>query len=313
MDENNSGAVRRGRLTLAPTLESLEGRRLMSAGVPQVSVKEVTIKGTVELLVTGTNRADIINITDNGTGTAGNVTVSVGDGQTYVSTSPIGAIYVLGKGGNDQVTYNLTGTLVAPQSVVVNLGAGNDQFTANLTGDIDNPTGLDLEAYGDAGNDTLTINQTGKTLEGSVFPFLDGGAGNDTLTYNGTGNIASGASLMPGLAGDAGNDTITSHYTGQIDGNYVYNLTADGGSGNDTIVDTIDATAGSTGSIGSGASSPAAVLGDGGNDQILYTIDAPATMSGVNAVAVGGAGKDVVERTSNVTGDKSNETDTIVS
>ena len=272
MDENKLAASRKRRIATRPRLEPLEGRNLMAASASQVGFKEVANGSVVDLIITGTNKADVIGISDNGTGATGNITVSFGGGQTYVSQSVISVIEVQGKGGNDQVTYNLNGNLIADRSVVVDLGAGNDQFTANLTGAEAAPTGLDLEAYGDAGNDQLTINQPGMVQSGSVIPYLDGGAGNDTLTYNGTGTVVPGASLLPGLSGGTGNDTIKSSYTGIIGGNYIYNLTIDGGAGNDNISDDVHVLAGSPGTVGTDSTTPAVVLGGAGNDQIHFAV-----------------------------------------
>ena len=43
------------------------------------------------------------------------------------------------------------------------------------------------------------------------------------------------------------------------------------------------------------------------------TVDPGAAPAGLNAVVVGGAGKDTVQRTANVLGDPTNEKDTITS
>jgi Ca2+-binding RTX toxin-like protein len=315
MDENKWVASRKRRFATSLRLEPLEGRRLLAASASQVGIKEVATSGVVDLVITGTNKADVIGISDNGTGAAGNITVSLGGGRTYVSQSAITVIQVKGQGGDDQVSYDLNGDLTAARTVLVDLGAGNDQFTANLNGAVANPTGLDLEAYGDAGNDQMTINQSGASQAGNVIAYLDGGAGNDTLTYNGTGNIASGASLLPGLSGGAGNDTLKSSYAGVDDGNYIYNLSIDGGAGNDNISDDVHLLAGSTGTVGSGTATPAAVLGSAGNDQIRFAVevDPGAAPAGVSAVVAGGTGKDTVQHTSNVLGDPTNEKDTFIS
>jgi Ca2+-binding RTX toxin-like protein len=312
--KGNAGTSRRGRHVLRPCAETLEGRRLLAAGAAHVGIREVTSKGAVDLIITGTNKADVITINDNGTGSPGNITVTLGNGSTYTSQGAVSTIEVSGRGGNDQVTYNLTGELVVPRSVLVDLGAGNDTFVGNVAGAINNPTGLDLEAYGDSGNDSLSIVQSAPTLQGTFFPYLEGDGGNDTLNFQSTSDISAGANIGPGLSGGSGNDTITSNYSGVVDGNYIYNLTASGGAGNDIINDTVNVAAGSTGTIGSSSSTPAVVEGGGGNDQITFAVnvDPTATQVQVNAVAVGGPGKDVVKRTTNVLSDPSNESDLIL-
>ncbi len=313
----NVGASRWGgkAKALRPCAEPLEGRRLLTAGAAQVGIKEIATSGGVELLIIGTNQADAITINDNGTGNAGNITVLLGNGTTYTSQGAISSIAVEGKGGNDQVAYNLTGALVAPRTVVVDFGAGNDQFRGDIAGAIDNPTGLELEVFGDTGNDNMSIVQTGPTLEGTFFPYLEGDAGSDTLNFQSTGKVSAGAAVTPGLSGGAGNDTITSNYSGVVVGNYIYNLAIDGGAGNDVINDQVNLLAGSTGTVGTSASTPAAVEGGSGNDQIVFAVnvDPSDTLAQVSAVAIGGLGKDVVQRTANVQSDPSNESDTVIS
>ncbi len=141
-------------------LECLEGRQLMAASPAQVGFQEDRPAGTDTLIITGTNKADVIRIDDNGTSAAGNITVTLGTGNVYTTQTAVAQIDLVAKGGDDQVTYNLNGNLVTPRVVLADLGAGNDKFTDNLTGAINDPTGLDLEVYGDAGNDTMTTNQT---------------------------------------------------------------------------------------------------------------------------------------------------------
>ena len=314
MDESKSGTTRRRRVEVAPSLEHLEVRKLMAAIPTQVAIKEVAISGYNDLKITGTNKADVIAINDNGSNAAGNVTVTLGDGTTYTSQAAVSVIELMGNGGDDHVTFNLTGDVVAAQTVLFDLGAGNDHFTANIAGNVNTANGLDLEAYGRDGNDSMTVNQTGQALAGAFVPYLEGDAGNDTLTYNGSGEIAAGASVTPEFSGGAGNDSIRATYSGVIQGNYIYNLSADGGAGNDNVVENVFAAAGSTGMVGTSAATPAAVKGGTGNDTVRFavTVDPSATSFQVNGIALGEAGKDNVSRTSNVLGDKSNEKNTIL-
>ena len=305
----------RRKLAALAHLEALEGRQLMAANAAQVGFQEDASTGTNTLIITGTNKADVIRIDDNGTGAAGAITVTLGTGNVYTTKSAIAQIELVGKGGNDQVSYNLNGDLVSPRVVLVDLGDGNDKFTDNLNGAINSTTGLDLEVYGDAGNDTMTTNQAGATLQGNAVVYFQGDAGNDTLSYNGTGLIAAGASFSPEFSGGAGNDTIRSNYSGVVNGYYMYNLTADGGAGNDNITANVHVGAGSTGSVGSSASTPAAVDGGAGNDTIRFAVnvDPAATQNQVYAVAVGNTGKDVVTRTANVTNDATNDKSSLLS
>ena len=311
MDGKRAG---RRRLAGLNILEHLEGRQLMAANAAQVGFQEDASTGTNTLIISGTNKADVITIDDNGTGVAGAITVRVGNGAVYTTKSAIAQIELVAKGGNDQVTYNLNGDLTSPRVVLVDLGAGNDRFTSNLNGAINSINGLDLEVYGDAGNDTMTANQAGATLVGNAVVYLQGDAGNDTLTYNGSGPIAAGASFSPEFSGGAGNDVINSNYSGLVNGYFMYNLTADGGAGNDKINVRTRTAAGSTGSVGSAAATPAAIQGGAGDDKITFDVAAdPGSQAQVYAIAIGGTGKDTVSRTANVQTDRTSEKATLLS
>jgi len=315
MDKSRTRPAHRRHATLAPCPEHLEARRLMAARAAQIQIQESSTSGGTLLTITGTNKADIVDIVDNGTGQAGNITVTQANGASYTSKGAVSIIQFVGKAGNDQLRYTLTGDLVAPRNVLATMGAGNDVFTANINGAVNNSSGLGMQVYGDAGSDQLTVNQRGPVLAGSVFPYLDGGAGNDAITYAGTGDISAGASVSPGISGGAGQDTINATYTGVINGNYIHNLAIDGGAGNDHIVDNVNVKANSTGTVGASSNTPAVVQGGSGQDDVRFAVivDPAATQAQVNAYALGGTGKDVVQRTSNVHGDKSNETDRVIS
>jgi hypothetical protein len=304
----------RHRLAMAPGLESLEGRQLLSAAGAQIRIAEVTTNGVTDLRITGTPKADIVNISDDGTTNAGNITVKLGNGTTYTSKSAISMIQVMTLGGNDQVSYHLTGDLMGARTVNTQLGAGNDQFTANIDGAIRTTGVLDLESYGDAGNDNMVINQTGSSLAGVFFPYMEGDGGNDTLAFNSTSNISQGATVAPVLLGGAGNDTISLRYAGLINGEFLHNLTIDGGAGNDNVSANVTVASGSTGSVGNSATTTAIVLGGDGNDQVKFAIAIDPTVSSaqVHAIALGNAGVDGIQRTSNVQGDSSNDNDAIL-
>jgi hypothetical protein len=301
MDESKAAMNRKQRATTAPALEPLEGRALMSAGLAMPTIKEIATKGYTELEIKGTNKGDTITINDNGSNTPGNVSVTLANGTTYKAKGTIAVIGLQGGSGNDNVTFNLTGDLVAPQSVLMNLAGGNNKFVANLAGAINTPNGLDMEVYGGSGNDNFAVNQTGATLAGSFVPYMQGGAGNNTLTYTGTGSIAANASITPEFGGIAGTNTITANYSGQDDGNYIYNLSANGGSGNNTINYNVMLGAGSTGTVGATSSSPAAIEAGKGNNNITFNVHAdPTSTATVNAVVVAGTGKNIINHTSNV-------------
>jgi hypothetical protein len=316
MDESKTGLARKRRASKAPNLETLEGRRLMTAAPSQVGIREVTQKGYTELDVIGTNKGDTITINDNGTVAPGNISVNLPNGTTYTSKGGISVVKVQDGSGSDHVTYDLTGTLTSPQSVLINMGAGNNVFTGNITSDINTANGLDLEVYGGAGNDNMVVNQTGATLAGAFVPYFSGGSGNNTLTYNGTGTIAASASVSPEYGSSSGNDTINTNYSGQIDGNYMYNLTSKAGTGTDTINNNVFVGAGSTGSVGYSSTTPAAIEGGKGNDKIRFAIAAdPSSTASIDAVVIPGSGKETITRTSNVQvqGETSKDKDVVLS
>jgi hypothetical protein len=301
MDESKSATARRSRALRPTGLEALEGRRLMAASLTTPSITEATMKGFTELEIKGTNLGDTITIDDNGSALPGNVTVTLGDGTTYTTKTGVSVVSLQGGSGSDDVTYNLTGTLTAAQSVLLNLGNGNNQFTGNIAGAIDSANGLDLEVYGGTGNDTFSINQTGATEAGAFVPYLSGGGGKNSLTFTGTGPIAANSSVSPEFAGGSGKDTITSNYAGQVDGNYMYNLAINAGSGTETIGDNVFLAAGSTGTVGYSPTQPAAIKAGKGNDAIEFNIQPdPTSTAQVIAAVLGGGGKGSIVTTSNV-------------
>lgn len=291
----------------------------MAANAARIRIREIVSDGAVELRVVGTNRDDVVRIDDNGTGAAGNVTVSLSDGRIYTTKKAISLIQVAGKKGNDQVSYNLTGDLVSARAVVTTLGAGDDRFTASVDHAVRTTQMLDLEAYGEAGNDNLAIRQTGPVTGGIVFPFLQGDDGDDTLSYSAAGDIGVGATVGPGLVGGAGNDTIAIAYSGNVDGQFLYSSTIDGGPGDDNLDARVDVGPDSSGKVGTDTATTAVVQGGDGNDRIRFAVtiavadDPSATRAQSFTTAVGGAGTDSVLRTSNVPGDPSNENDAILS
>jgi hypothetical protein len=301
MDEIRSGAARRRRAMKAPGLEVLEGRRLMAAALTQTSIKEVAMKGYTELDIKTASGGDSVTIDDSGTALPGNVTVTLGDGTTYTTKAGVSVVELQGGAGADDVTYNLTGTLTAAQSILLNLGNGNNQFTGNIAGAVDVAAGLDLEVYGGTGNDTMVVNQTGATEAGAFVPYLSGGGGKNTLAYNGTGPIAANASVSPEFAGGSGKDTITSNYSGQDDGNYLYNLTVGAGSGTENITDNVFLAADSTGTVGYSPTQPATIKAGKGNDTISFNVESdPTSTAQVIAAVLGGGGKGSITTSSNV-------------
>ena len=173
-----------------PRLQAFDDRSMPS-------VTAVMIPNSGILTITGDAAANSITIQDGGQ--SGGVTV-VGDGQTYQFNETVRAIVVDTGDGNDVVSYNLLGTLVASRNIVLELGKGADTFTANLTGQtLAAGANLDISAYGRAGADTLLLNARGvNTGAGSILNvYFEGGAGKDRITLDYTpGDMAAGLAFL---------------------------------------------------------------------------------------------------------------------
>jgi hypothetical protein len=134
-------------------------------------------------------------------------------------------------GGNDSLTYNLTGFNAGAQtrSISVNMGAGNNSFTvsslasivgANITINYLGGTGIDTVNYTFAGIDNSRVSLTGDT-----------GLGNDSATVSFTGTITNQSVVTNTLAMNAGNDTLTVNVTGDVNTNSVLSNNLDLGGG----------------------------------------------------------------------------------
>ena len=144
---------------------------MLAAHAAQVTISEGASQGVPTLLVLGTNQAPTSSISATmAPNAAGNITVTLGNGGTYTTKTAVSEVEVITMGGNDQISYTLTGPLVAERTVLTDLGSGNDQFMGNVNGAIDNTAGLDLEVYAGSGNDTMTINQSGQVIAGDLHP-----------------------------------------------------------------------------------------------------------------------------------------------
>ncbi len=179
---------RKGKISVR--LESLEPRTLLSGKASQITIQEIpssTTAGQYELLITGTKKNDSIVISDNGTGTSGNMYVSTGSGIDYTSQHAISMVGVATGGGTDNVTYELDGNLLSTQPEVILAasggsseigetihGGGNLHFTANIVGRIGVGANLTVGAFADPkAPTTVSINDSGEvdgTLEGGVVP-----------------------------------------------------------------------------------------------------------------------------------------------
>lgn len=306
----NSGRPRR----FVPELEALEDRQLLSG---------YSVHGEV-LRITGSNAADTVAITDNGTGSAGDIRFSL-NGSTTTISDYISLIKVDTGGGNDTVTYTLTGDLNlqafgSGRHVWVDLGTGDDTFWGQAHHDLlssDRDYGhfvaetlLDISVAGCKGKDTLSMSAYGNTgikihRNAMLNVLLDGGKGDhDLVTTNIIGELDGYVGL--GLAGGPGNDkpvpghpgsggvyaslTLQAGSTGIVDAPYVddFNLDHDTGFIQNPFHD-------DEWQYAHGAY----VAGRSGDDDLTFRIYNYGTAH-INAEIVGGTGHDSLHYTSNV-------------
>ena len=235
--------------------------------------------------------ADTINVeTDIGTNGAATFTGGAGDDSVTFNTAIFvgynagAAGQVLGDAGADTIVldyifvgYSGAGTISG--------GADNDSIVIQNDSRIGQHAGSTGQVLGDAGADTITLNQSsvGRSGAGTV----SGGADNDSIVLENITFVARDAGSRGQVLGDAGADTIT------LDRGYVGFQgagTVDGGEGNDSI--TL-----STSLLGSGAGATGQVLGDAGDDVI--TLDnSNVGLSGAGTVD-GGEGNDSIAMSNN--------------
>jgi len=251
----------------------LEDRRVLSVTITEH-------RGT--LFINGDANANVIQITDNGTNTVGNITVTADGGAAQTSTTAIKRIVFFTGQGNDQVTYNLTGDVAAGtyRGIGGLLGTGDDTFTANLNG---------------------------HAINGGVAIGVDGGSGADTLTVNAAGvNVGAKANLAIGLLGGKDSDNVNVTYDGMVNGRLLLGVLGgdlfgfgfgrrNTNTAGDTIAANVNVAAGSTGSFRAG------VAGSAGNDKLTFNVTGDtSTLKAFKAILFTGRGTDTTT-TSNVT------------
>jgi hypothetical protein len=212
----------------------LEERRLLSCTIR-------TRGDTLTILGDGTPHA--IRILDNGTASAGNITVAC-DGRTVVSPAAVRVIVLRTGAGDDHIRYNLTGNLGAGVQRVVDIMPGNGQntFQYSLRGSLLPRSSLALHYAGGNGVDRVS-GTTQETLQSQATLLLDlnGGLGNDRINVDASGtSIAPAANFVVDAAGDAGRDQIAVHYAGSDQGALV--VRAAGGRGGDQVAADLDLT-----------------------------------------------------------------------
>ena len=268
--------VRRSALQLEPLNDRV---------VPAVVVEQV---GGI-LYVTGDQRTNDIEITDDGTATGVDVVGAVNeDGSDFTATEPVTQVVVNARAGHDEVTYRTTGNFVGTdREVEVLLGNGHDTFTAELGHALDVDSSFTLKVLGGNGKDTLTVDSTG-AVDGDLHVWLEGQNGVDAVGFTGTGAVSGELDVV--LEGGNGKDDVTFDYTGELTGSL--KVAADGGNGMDNVDVNVAATETSTGTVW------AEVLGWNGKDTLNVSVEGVGLT--VDATVDGGRGWDSVTHTDNV-------------
>jgi hypothetical protein len=304
--------------TFVPRLECLEER---------CTPTTLAVHGST-LLVLGDNNANTIAITDDG---HGNVSATL-DGNS-VSGTGIKHVVVNTRGGDDTVTYTLTGQLTQNEKLQFQLGKGTDKLTLDFSKGLANShlavdvnghgTDTVTSTFGDfnnsnlyyranlgKGDDSVVTTLAGNILGTSQVRFnVNTGKGDDTVQFNAQGatnpngppsgvKIDSGAALDINVNGGKGADTITVNYEGVDNGKLGLNLR--GGPGADTITANVTADAGSTGSI------RAVERGGPGDDNLTLNVTdnsgsgGTSTLGSLFALIDGGPGHNTLTHTANV-------------
>jgi hypothetical protein len=301
--------------TVTPRLEGLELRCLLS-GKPTttVTIKELPglNPGTSALEIIDPIKNDAISINDNGSGDAGNIFVSFGSGQTYMSTQGVSDIGVFTGKGTDHVTYELDGNLQPDVSQLVQVGSkfksggGSLVFTVNIVGKVLGDASLSaLASAMGTKTTTMTVNDSGE-----VDGFLTAGIATqgtkrkssspEELSFQSTATIGAGGAIDAGLLGSSKNDIGSVSYSGTNNGEFdIYEV---GNGGNDQLNADVYMMPGSTGTVGSHANI-ATVKTSGRQDRLHFTIHQgtdSTTTSNIYAALIDSSKKDISIHTANV-------------
>ncbi|HEY2413809.1 MAG TPA: right-handed parallel beta-helix repeat-containing protein [Pirellulaceae bacterium] len=242
-----------------------------------VIVDDADNPGTNALVVTGTNKNDVIVVEPQPKShgimrVVQNKHVIV----TFVSTD-VQRIVIYGLGGNDSITINPT----MNQPSVIFGGTGNDSIVSS---------GGDSQVDGGDGNDTIVTGRgNDQVTGGNGNDVIVGGSGNDALCGDNGNDVITGGTGNDVLFGEAGNDVLNGGLGDDLllggDGND----TLDGAVGNDHLY----GQAGNDTLIG-GLGNNVLVGGDG-NDTLIARYGRNILIGGNGAdKLVGNAGDDIL-------------------
>jgi hypothetical protein len=177
---------------IALRFEDLEAR--------EVPATHVSVIGHT-LLVIGDNKADAVQIKDNGQGT-----LTVDAGANHLTARGIHHVEIFTGGGNDQVSYTLTGALKTTEDINAFLGPGADTGTFDFKAGVAAGGHLDLNLHGGPGADHLKVDVGAVAKGGSAVFDMHGGPGKDSVYFHAVGDV--GGRLIATVHGDGGNDTL---------------------------------------------------------------------------------------------------------
>jgi hypothetical protein len=270
--------------------------------------------GTTILEVTGTKSNDSILISDNGTGAAGNIFVSVAGGQDYMSTGAVSEVAVATGTGNDRVTYEPDGDLQANVNELVFVGSnkkggGSFQFTVNVTGRVLDGASLGIVGLPDPRKTTsMSVNDTGE-VDGSLTAILStlggmksAGGGPEVYNFRSTATIGPDGLVLAGLRGSTRNDVASVSYSGTNDGEL--DISEQGNGGNYQLSADVYMVPGSTGTVGS-MNRPSSIIASGKKDNLQFTIqdgNVPSSVVDLNIFALiqSKSKNDKIKKTANV-------------
>jgi hypothetical protein len=299
-------------------LEGLEGRCLLSGmSAKTVTFQEVLngstiVPGTSVLTITGTKKNDAITINDNGTGTAGNIFVSTGSGQDFMSTGAVSELLVKPGGGNDNITYELDSNLQPNVSELIEVGSkgttvGSVQFTVNIVGKVLDHSSLAIfEAPVFSRKSTMTVNDSGE-VDGDLTAGIAAlgstkiGRSPELFQFQSTAAIGPDGEIAAGVIGSRANDFGSFSYSGLNNGEL--DIVAQGNGGNDQFDADAFMIAGSTGTVGT-SGSPSLIRTAGKKDKLNFTIERgtdSTSTTGIYAELIDTSKKDTSTHTGNVT------------
>lgn len=309
-----SSLARSRKPRLTSRLEPLETRCLLTKFPPAITIQELpnpANSGTTELIITGTKHNDSISINDNGTGAAGNMFVSYGNGQDYMSTGAVTAVDVVTGAGSDRVTYELDSNLQAADQEVILVGSGlkngggSVQFTVNIVGAINDGSNLLAIAVPDPKKLTsMAINDSGAidgTFSGGISQFESKSLkpGPENFRFQSTANVGPDGLISTGMVGGKHNDVGSLTYSGINNGEIdVFEV---GNGGSDQLGADVFMNVGSTGVVGD--ASDTSIVKGSGKDHLSFTIERgtdTTSPNGIFAQVIGTSKRDKVVHTGNV-------------